>query len=257
MKTALIDGDILVYQAASMCETTIAWPFGDDGELLYTRHAHMDEAWTKVLDSLQTLTEKADCSDSIVCITDTANWRYAFYGDYKSNRKASVKPMLVPLLRDRIVNELPNGRRVPTLEGDDLMGILQTRKGNKGTVCVTIDKDLQTIPGMHYNFGKDEHFEVTDAQANRFHLLQALMGDATDGYPGCKGIGIKKAESMLPELVETKDILAVWNDIIVPAYVKAGFDEAFALSQARVARILRADEFNMKTHEVTPWTPNK
>lgn len=254
MSTALIDGDILIYEQASVCEKTIAWPYGD-GDVLFTRHAHMDEAWVRLLDSIATLTEKAGCDNSIVCITDTKNWRYGVYADYKSNRKASVKPMLVPLLRERMAQE-PNGRRVEFLEGDDLMGILQTRKGNKGTVCVTIDKDLKTIPGSHYHFRDDIHFEVSEAEANRWHLVQTLMGDATDGYPGCRGIGEKKAHALLPDPVQRKDIPAVWREIIVPTFEKAGFDEAFALTQARVARILRADEFNLKTRKVKPWEPS-
>jgi DNA polymerase-1 len=255
MTTALIDGDILIYEAASICERTIAWPYGDDGETkLYTRHAHYDEAYARLMDSIETITKKAKADDAILALTDGRNWRFDFYGDYKSNRKASVKPMLVPILRDALA-ALPNGRRIPTLEGDDVMGILQTRKGNADTICVTIDKDLKTIPGRHYNYRKDEFFEVTVAEANRWHLLQTLTGDTTDGYPGCRGIGAKKAENLIPDPVEDKDVLAVWNEVIVPAYAKYGFDEPFALGQARVARILRSSDFNMKTKKVIPWTP--
>src|SRR5690606_25410296 len=128
MTTALIDGDILIYEAAAQCEMTIAWPYGD-GDVLHTRHAHSDEAWVKLQDSLKTVTAQAGCDDAIVCLTDTRNWRFDFYPAYKSNRKASVKPLLVPVLRDWVA-QTANGRRVEGLEGDDLMGILQTRKGN-------------------------------------------------------------------------------------------------------------------------------
>jgi DNA polymerase-1 len=249
---ALIDADIIIYEAASLCEKTIPWPYGDDGEVLWTRHAHMDEAWARLNDSIDVLAEKVGADEVVLCVTDTENFRFDFYGDYKSNRKSGVKPMLVSPLRDRIAND-PRGYRRPKLEGDDIMGILQTMPGAGDVISITIDKDLKTIPGRHYNFRQDHFFEVTEAEANQFHLQQTLMGDATDGFPGCRGIGPKKAENMLPDPVE--DVLAAWNEVVVPAYEKAGFDEAFALSQARCARILRASDYNPKKREVIPWIP--
>lgn len=251
---ALIDADIILYEAATRCERTIPWPHGNEGEVLWTRHAHLDEAWAQFNDSVAVLMEKVGADEVTLCITDRENFRYDFYPEYKSNRKAGVKPMLVSILRDKIAAD-PRGYRQPRLEGDDIMGILATKPGAGETIMITIDKDLQTIPGDHYNPSHDKFFTVTEAQANRYHLLQSLMGDATDGYPGCRGIGPKKAENMLPELVENDEVKGIWDDIIVPAYEKAGFDEEFALSQARSARILRASDYNPKKQEVIPWTP--
>lgn len=250
---ALIDADILIYEAASICETSIPWPYGDDGDVLWTRHAHKDEAWARFNDSVDVLAEKVDADEVVLCVTDRENFRFDFYGDYKSNRKSGVKPLLVPVLRDMVAED-PRGYRRPRLEGDDIMGILQTKPGAGDTICITIDKDLKTIPGKHFNFRRGEYFEVTEGEANQFLLQQVLMGDATDGFPGCRGIGPKKAANMLPDPVE--DIQEAWDEIIVPAYEKAGFDEAFALSQARCARILQACDFNPKTNEVIPWTPS-
>lgn len=249
---ALIDADILIYEAASLCERAIPWPHGDEGEVLWTRHAHMDEAWARFNDSVDVLAEKVGADEVVLCVTHHKNWRFDYYGDYKSNRKAGVKPLLVPLMRDRVAED-PRGYRRDFLEGDDIMGILATKPGAGDTVMVTIDKDLKTIPGRHYNFRQDLHFEVTEAEADQFHLLQTLMGDQTDGYPGCKGIGPKKAENILPDPIE--DVEEAWREIVVPAFEKAGMDEAFALSQARVARILRASDYKPKTNEVIPWTP--
>lgn len=251
---AIIDADIIIYEAASICETSIPWPYGDDGDVLWTRHAHKDEAWARLNDSINVLAEKAGADEIVLCVTDRVNFRYDFYGDYKSNRKSGVKPMLVPVLRDMIAED-PRGMRRPGLEGDDIMGILQTMPGAGETICITIDKDLKTIPGRHFNFRADQFFEVTEAGANQFHLQQTLMGDATDGYPGCKGIGPKKAENLLPDPVDTADIPKVWHDVILPAYEKAGLKEEFALSQARVARILRACDYDPVNQKVIPWAP--
>jgi hypothetical protein len=249
---AIIDTDILIYEIASICERSIPWPFGNEGEVLWTRHAHIDEAWSRLNDSIAVLIDKVGADEAVLCVTHHENFRYDFYGDYKSNRSSGVKPMLVPVLRDMIAAD-PRGFRRERLEGDDIMGILQTMPRSGDTICITIDKDLKTIPGKHYNFRKGEFFEVTEAEADQFFLQQTLMGDATDGYPGCKGIGPKKAETLIPGPVT--DVAAVWRDVIVPTYEKAGLTEEFALSQARCARILRATDYNPQTQEVIPWTP--
>lgn len=249
---ALIDADILIYEVASLCETSIPWPHGDDGDVLWTRHAHKEEAWERFNDSVATLAAKVGADEVVLCVTDSTNFRYGFYSEYKSNRKVGVKPLLVPVLRDMIAED-PRGYRRPGLEGDDIMGILQTMPGSGDTICVTIDKDLKTIPGEHYDFRKDSRFSVSEGEADQYHLLQTLMGDATDGYPGCRGIGEKKAQNLLPGPVT--DVAEAWEKVVVPAFEKAGFDEEFALSQARVARILRASDYNPKTREVIPWSP--
>lgn len=254
---ALIDADIIIYEVASRCEVTIPWPHPDPdvGDVLYTRHAHWDEAKASLMDSIETLATQAGATGYTCVVTDSSqNWRYDYYSDYKSNRKQTVTPMLVRPLREWIEAQ-DFGRCVRPLEGDDVMGILHTKPNGGETICVTTDKDLATIPGRHYNFRKQEFFEVTEAEANWMHLLQTLMGDATDGYPGCPGIGPKTAMNILDRPIPNDEIAEVWDDLIVPEFVKKGLTQEFALSQARVARILRAADYNPKTNEVIPWLP--
>jgi DNA polymerase-1 len=75
-----------------------------------------------------------------------------------------------------------------------------------------------------------------------------LTGDAVDNYKGCPGIGKKKADILLREE-------GVKWKTVVDAFAKAGLDEFAALTQARVARILRAEDYNFKNEEVLLWTP--
>jgi DNA polymerase-1 len=131
----------------------------------------------------------------------------------------------------------------------------------KVVIC-TIDKDLQTIPGHHYNFSKDLEFTVSEHQADLYHMSQTLTGDATDGYKGCPGMGAVGAKKLLDKVLEEATPWAtaqtlrkmLW-DAVVAAYAKAGLGEEEALCQARVARILRTGEFNFKTNEVNLWEP--
>ena len=96
----------------------------------------------------------------------------------------------------------------------------------------------------------DEGFiEVTPEEADRWFYMQTLTGDATDGYSGCPGGGPKKAEAILEAAGENP-----WP-AIVAAYEKAGLSEEAALQQARVARILRASDYNFKKKEPILWKP--
>ena len=255
----LIDADIPIYEIASQCETSIPWPFDEHGSVLWTRTAHYEEAQVRTEDVFHQYMDRLAASDFIAAVTIGGhNWRKDVYPEYKAHRAVGIKPLLVPVLRQWVAS-LPYGRDVQPLEGDDVLGILATKPKKTGaekTIIVSSDKDMRTIPGLHYNPQKDEEFEVTLEQANAFHLAQALAGDRTDGYPGCPGMGMVRAEKLIGDEVKTKDIPKVWNDLIVPAYEKAGLDEAFALTQARCARILRAADYDPKKKEVILWHPS-
>ena len=114
---------------------------------------------------------------------------------------------------------------------------------------VTIDKDLKTIPGLHFDPGNpdDGIYEVTQEQADYNHLFQSLTGDLVDGYKGCPGVGPVKAARILE-----KD--PCWASVVA-AYNEKGISEEDALVQARVARILRWGEYNMEKKETRLWNP--
>ena len=251
---ALIDADILIYEVASLCETSVAWPYGDD-DVLWTRHAHIDEARARLEDSIAVLMDKVEADTCMLAVTPKTNWRFDVWGDYKANRSKSVKPMLVAPLRDYIAND-PRGKRIDRLEGDDLMGIAATHpKNGADQIIVTIDKDLKTIPGNHYDFRAGKFFTISEGEANMWHLRQTLEGDRTDNYPGCPGIGKIKAEKLIADPVESEDLYDFWHDVIVPQFEAKDLDEDYALAQAQVAHIMRFENYNLKTGEVTLWTP--
>jgi DNA polymerase-1 len=138
------------------------------------------------------------------------------------------------------------------IEADDVMGILATKPGNEGrTIIVSDDKDMRSIPGKLWRENGDperEVIEITEAEADRYHLYQTLVGDQSDNYPGCPGIGPKKAEGVL----KGDNPWAA----IVAAYTKAGLTEEDALVQARVARILRWSDWCHETKQPKLWSPS-
>lgn len=260
MRLALIDADILAYQAAAVSEKPIDW---EDG--LWTLHAFEQDAITAFESSLSSLVEKVEATQYLLVFSDKDNWRKKVLPTYKSNRAGTRKPMLLKFLREYAFKK-HQCVSIPELEGDDVIGIYATTKSKlepvRDIIVCSLDKDFKTIPGKHYNFGRDEFFEITEHQADKWHMIQTLTGDTTDGYAGCPGIGPKTAEKILQAALDEgtpwanpQQLRELYWKHVVKAYDKAGFGEEEALTQARVARILRAEDYDDIQKKVLLWKP--
>lgn len=192
------------------------------------------------------------CSSTNVVVTFSCPtrtyWRHKIWPTYKAQRHGGTRPVALGAVRE-YASKKYDTVVVTNLEADDVMGILATSdKTIKGIkTIVSVDKDMKQIPGLLYNpKGGNGIVHIDSDQADRWHLYQTLVGDATDNYPGCPRIGPIKAERILEK--------GKWPDVLA-AFIKAGKDEEYALTQARTARILRAGEWNKTTKEATLWTP--
>ena len=136
-----------------------------------------------------------DCS---LYLTGPGNFReqLATLRPYKGNRDASHKPKYYREIKDYLVTvwhaEVVSGR-----EADDALGCAQTAAEPDTTVIVSIDKDLDNIPGHHYNWRKKEYYYVDQSTSDRLFWTQVLTGDGTDNIPGVPGTGIKTAEKLI------------------------------------------------------------
>lgn len=210
-------------------------------------------------DGLDELLSKIDgVKKTILCLTDSGNiFRKDIWPGYKAKRKR--KPLALKPLKDWLLHETKHHTYLrPRLEADDIVGILATSKkivpGEK--LIVSIDKDLLQIPGTHLNPDKDDGpFKVTEEEGFYHHLVQTLTGDTTDEYPGCPGIGPKKAEAILFGASPPFGTHAEAWRAVVKAFEKTGLDEEAALIQARTARILTADLYDFKRKEPKLWEP--
>lgn len=248
----LIDADMFVYRALSSCEQDINW--GND---IWTLHVDLEEAKAHFIDKLNYSIESAlslykynGDFEVIFCFSDPdKNFRKKILPTYKANRKGKRKPVGYRALVDWVKGNYTAYQK-PTLEADDCIGILATMKKNKGnTIVISGDKDMKSIPSYHYNFIKDEFFKVSETEADFWFYMQTLMGDATDGYSGCPTIGKVGAERIL------KDDCS-WQKVL-DTYKSKNLTEFDALMQARVARILRASDWDFKKGQVKLWTPTK
>lgn len=242
MTTALIDADVLAYQAASAGEKPTNW-----GDGLWTLHSYEEDVLQMFEDKLKGLLEKLDTDKYILAFTAPNNFRYSVLPSYKGNRVDKRKPMLLGWIREKAMAThecfLRDG-----LEGDDCLGILSTSGRYVDPVICSIDKDFKTIPGKFYDFGKDVLYDISEAEADWWHMYQTLVGDATDGYKGCPGIGPVAAKKILDQEGD------MWTNVVA-AFTKAKLGPEEALVQARVARICRASDYSFNKKEVILWNP--
>lgn len=167
--------------------------------------------------------------------------------DYKANRANSRKPVVYNPLKD-FIRQRWETVEYPRLEADDILGIMS----NSRDIMVSSDKDLLTVPGKHLNPEKLEQgvVGVTKEQAYYHHMTQTLVGDSTDNYKGCPGVGPVAAKKLLDGLSPSE----MWP-AVVARYAKSKLSEDHALTQARLAHILLPGEYDCRSQEVSLWNP--
>jgi DNA polymerase-1 len=252
-RVLLVDADILVYLIGSRNQVLGSWPHGDT----VVHHAYTVEAkaWSDMENTLHELQERTDTTYMAVYLSDpsgAANWRKAVMPAYKANRSGATRPLIYHRLRELLMLDRYSATWAPTLEGDDMLGIAATTPGKDEIVIASTDKDMQTIPGLHYNWERHEQgvTRVSLEQADWNHFYQTLVGDRTDNYPGCPGMGPVGARKFL-------DKYGLDWRAVVKAFESKGLGEDEALQSAQVARILRYGEYNPTTGKVNLWEPNR
>jgi hypothetical protein len=206
--TALLDGDILLYEVGFACEVANEGipPFDYAKEMMDTR--------------IQNICALAGASfPPIVYLTGKGNFRYHIAKRQPYKQRAGNKPFhyanLKAYLRGRY-----NAEEVDGLEADDLIAIHQTKEmnadGTSNTIICTRDKDLRAVPGWHYGWeiGNQPSFgpKLVDKfgtlsynkEKNKiegtgllFFLSQCLTGDPTDSIPGIPRMGPSGAFKIL------------------------------------------------------------
>ena len=174
MKTLAVDGDIIAYRTAAVCED------------------HFEGACEAIVDStLKDIATDTNISNMRIYISGQSNFRYdiAKTKPYKGNRATMVRPQYLEATKQYLVDKY-GAVRVDGYEADDAIATDMTI--NEAIHC-GIDKDMLQIAGNHYNYVKKEWQEVTPEQAELTLYRQILMGDASDNIPGLPRIGEKKA----------------------------------------------------------------
>lgn len=243
-KVMIVDGDLVIYKIASSLEEPIDW--GDD---VWTLHSDLGKGKTLLQQTINHYKDKTKSKEVVFAFSDKNNYRKDLDKDYKSFRKKIRKPICYAPLRKWVQNNY-NFYTIPTLEGDDVIGILATQFYKTNNVIVSGDKDMRTIPSWHCFIGDDQLEYVDEQQADKNFCLQVLTGDQADGYKGCVGVGHVKANRLLHDKFTINDM---W-EAVIQEYErnKQSFEDAY--HQARLARILRKGEYDFATRKPKLWS---
>ena len=147
--------------------------------------------------------------------TEEHNFRYKVFPDYKANRKDSRVPEHLTACKQHLLDRwgavIAHG-----MEADDAMGITQCSLQADSVIC-TRDKDLNMIPGFHYDWYKDEKFYVSCIEAIRLFYIQMITGDRTDNI---EGLSEKKPKK---RTYKTKPIEEMEDENEMSDYVLCGY----------------------------------
>lgn len=136
---------------------------------------------------------------------DGENWRnkVATLYPYKGNR-TSPPPVWYHAIREYMVDHwgatLINGKEVD----DHIATLAYERRGQELTICHA-DKDLDQIPGHHWNYNTSVRYYVEEIDALCFFYEQILSGDYSDNVKGCWKIGKGRAVELVNECLERAD----------------------------------------------------
>lgn len=146
----------------------------------------LDHCLATVKNSLNKIVKAVDSEDLFIYISGTGNFRKDLDKTYKQNRDTLPKPKYFNDIRQYLIDHW-GAMTINRCEPDDWIGV---QNGEDPGIIVCQDKDLNQIPGDHYNWVTGERYNVTPEQGLRFFYSQLLTGDPTDNIPGLEGCGI-------------------------------------------------------------------
>ena len=186
----IIDADSIIYRCGFASDGNKDAD-GNPEPLSYCLHS-VKESITRILDVFE------PSERTRILLQGGGNYRdrVATILPYKGNRDPSKRPVYYDEMREYL-QEYFGAELITGMETDDACGIEQWVNKDRSTCIVTIDKDLDMIPGWHYNYVKQEMYYVDLATANKKFWLQVLTGDQTDNIQGIPKVGPKTAEKIL------------------------------------------------------------
>ena len=197
---ALIDADSLLYRVG----------FAAEEEHENIAKARLDETLEMLI-----FQDLEKCDEYQCFISGSTNFRneVAVTVPYKGNRVDMKRPKHLDSLKSHIVVKW-NAYVSHNREADDDVCIA----ANMHSHCIIahIDKDLDQIPGSHYNYVKKKFYNIGKHEGLRNLYTQALVGDVADNIKGVRGIGPVKAKKLLKDCHTEKDlyttVLSVYNN---------------------------------------------
>jgi hypothetical protein len=147
---------------------------------------------------IQKIYDRTGAGYAVFYLSDKECFRHKLAKRRPYKERTKEKPVHYQGVKDYLLDKY-RAEIVTDLEADDAVGIMAEACNNSDEpfVIATGDKDLDQIPGIHYNFQKERLYNVGLEESVRFFFYQVLTGDATDSIDGLPGMGPAKANKVL------------------------------------------------------------
>ena len=224
---ALIDGDIIAYSVGHACDTVKYIDRATGTEFTTKKEADsksgdwyievesepIENCLHSVKEMINSIVTNSSSDEHQIYLSGDKNYRTEVWGDYKANRVGQRKPTYLNEIKEYMI-KYHDAQVVNGMEADDQLGIDQCsaiRNGEPTIIC-TIDKDLDMIPGWHYNWRKEETYTTEDPECLRIFFRQCLKGDSVDNIPGLfKVTGKKATKNRMSPLDEMDNFDEMWE----------------------------------------------
>lgn len=142
------------------------------------------------------------------------------------------------------------------VEADDAVSICayQLPETHNPIVC-HVDKDLDQIPGNHFNYQKHTFYKVTEEEAWRRKLLLVLTGDGTDNIAGLPGIGETKAKTFLTGKTYDDCYKAVRAGFI--KYYAEYYGDIIFRETRDLVYTLTEEQYGFEMPQYQPWSTSR
>ena len=153
-------------------------------------------------------------------------FRHEAFPEYKAQREETPEGIrfAVPIIKDVLKAYRIPVLEVPGYEADDVIGTLAKQSesiGELDTYMMTPDKDYGQLVAKNVKMYKprfDGGFDILGekevkekygiSNVKQVIDLLGLMGDSSDNYPGCPGVGEKTAVKLINEFGSIENLLA-------------------------------------------------
>lgn len=158
-------------------------------------------------------------------------FRHEFYEPYKAQREETPEGIRFAL---PYIKKILNAYNIDILEvqgfeADDVIGTLATKASEVSdleTYMMTPDKDYAQLVKQNVKMYRPRHdggFEILGVSEvlTKYDLestsqvidLLGLMGDSSDNYPGCPGVGEKTAVKLIKQFGNTENLIQRYDEL--------------------------------------------
>jgi DNA polymerase-1 len=274
-KLLIIDGNAIMHRAYHAYPPQLTTKDGEPINAVYGFFAML----IKVL-------EEVNPTHLIVCFDRAApTFRKALYVGYQADR-----PQMESSLSNQFIlmHEALDKIGIPIFEvdgyeADDLIGTLATQAKDKGlkindkkeeieVVILTGDRDLLQLVNSHTKvlapiigitkfilFDEPTVLEKYGVKPSQVADYKALVGDASDGYPGVMGIGPKTASNLLKTYETFESLYEHLGDLPEKTSQKLAIDAEQGALAKKLATIVKDApiHLDLKKADVTLFTQDK